>query len=64
MKHPSERGVHYRLCIALSIVQAHLLTKGMEDDAESLFGNMYVPGVAMEEAAKLISDVLGDVEEL
>ncbi|EGJ21658.1 hypothetical protein RSWS8N_06230 [Cereibacter sphaeroides WS8N] len=59
----SERP-YYKLCGAISIVQAHILASDTVLDPEKVFGTHHLPIDALELAARELADLLGDLAEL
>ncbi|MCE6960565.1 hypothetical protein LAZ40_16190 [Cereibacter sphaeroides] len=59
----SERP-YYKLCGALSIIQAHILAHDSTVDPAIAFRGDYLPTDALELAARELADLLSDMEEL
>ncbi|AXQ94022.1 hypothetical protein LV780_09580 [Cereibacter azotoformans] len=59
----SERP-YYRACAVLSIIQAHILAHDSTVDPDIAFRGGYLPTDALELAARELSDLLEDLEEL
>jgi|GEM_PF-6846864 len=55
---------HDRLCIAISILQAHYLASDTMLVSEAVFGTSHFPTLGFEHAIHLLIGLLGDFERI
>ncbi|MFV0293230.1 MAG: hypothetical protein ACK5II_08445 [Paracoccus sp. (in: a-proteobacteria)] len=53
-----------KTCTAISILQQHILAKDSALLPEKMFGDHYMPSLAIEQAVALLIDVLPDIENV
>ncbi len=55
---------HNRLMAAIGILQCYHMATDSNLEKDAIYGTLYMPDQALEQAIKILSGLLGDVEKL